>query len=134
MPREAPTQADLILKAPRVGARLLRNNVGQMTDQQGNVVRYGVGGPGGADLIGPTTIVITPEMVGREVAVFTAVEVKAQGRKPTDAQRAFLAMVKARGGIACLAYRLEDFHEAVDEFKHRRGEGETDDRADRRAR
>lgn len=120
---EAPTQRQLMLQAPRYGARLLRNNVGVMTDDKGNVVRYGVGGNGGSDCIGETTIVITPEMVGREMAIFTAAEVKANGRKPTEAQTAFLNMVRERGGIAVVVYKVEDFAEAVDEFKARRTDG-----------
>jgi hypothetical protein len=112
-------------RAPRVGARLLRNNSGAFKDSTGRWVFYGLGAtgstkPGSSDLVGPTTIIITPDMVGLEVAVFTAVECKAVGRKPSDAQTAFLAMVRDRGGIACVAYNVNDFLEAVDEFKSRR--------------
>lgn len=120
MAREAPVQAEIMLEAPRMDARLLRNNVGAWQDKQGNWVHYGVGGNGGADTIGLTTIRITSQMVGLDIAVFTAVECKAKGRTASDEQKAFLAMVKARGGIACLAYTVEDFKEAVDVFKSRR--------------
>lgn len=55
---------------------------------------------GSSDLIGWTTVEITPEMVGRKVAVFTAVEVKVPGKRPTAEQVNFLAQVRTAGGIA----------------------------------
>lgn len=68
---------------------------------------------GGSDIIGLTTITITPEMVGRRVAVFTAVESKdGQGRLSSDQAR-FLKMVEERGGIAVVARSEEDALRAV---------------------
>jgi hypothetical protein len=123
--RENPLQNAISLVAPRLGARLLRNNSGRFQDKTGRWVHFGLGNSGqptnsgSSDLIGPTTIVITQEMVGREMAIFTAVEAKA-GSPVTEEQTAFLKMVRDRGGIACLAHTVEDFHEAVNEFKVRR--------------
>lgn len=91
--------------APHV--RLFRNNSGVAYHPDGSRVVYGVASPGGADLIGWTTITVTPEMVGRRVAVFTAVEVKAPAGRLSPAQRAFLAAVEAAGGIAAVI-RSED--------------------------
>jgi hypothetical protein len=53
---------------------------------------------GWPDLCGWTTIKITPDMVGRELAVFTAVEVKVTGGL-NKAQRAYRAIIEAMGGI-----------------------------------
>ena len=114
--RESDIQPEILLASPDSQARLLRNNVGRFKDKTGRWVHYGVGGNGGSDLIGPTTITITPEMVGRQVAVFTACEVKRPGAKPTEEQTAFLSMVHSRGGIACVATSIQDFQGAVSEF------------------
>lgn len=65
-------------------SRLWRNNTGALKDARGQLVRYGLC-PGSSDLIGFRTITITPDMVGQQVAVFTAVEVKDRGR-PTEQQ------------------------------------------------
>jgi hypothetical protein len=82
------------------GGRLLRNNSGTAFYKNGDVVKFGVGNPGGSDLIGFTQVVITPDMVGTTVAVFTAVEAKTGKLKPTKDQENFLAMVERKGGIA----------------------------------
>lgn len=57
---------------------------------------------GSSDLIGWTTIEIKPEHVGRKLAVFTAIEVKTDTGRATQAQRNFLDQVAANGGIALL--------------------------------
>lgn len=87
---------------------MFRNNVGAYRDETGRVIRYGVGNPGGSDLIGWTPVTITPDMVGRTVAVFTAVEVKTPKGKPTEAQINFLHQVKQSGGIAGIARSADD--------------------------
>lgn len=58
---------------------------------------------GSSDYIGFKSVEITPDMVGRRLAVFTAVEVKT-GRGVTSAQQAaFIAAVLQAGGIAGVA-------------------------------
>jgi hypothetical protein len=64
---------------------------------------------GASDLIGWHTIVITEEMVGTRVAVFTAIEVKRTGggrRRPE--QITFIDNVRADGGIAGFASSPDD--------------------------
>ena len=63
---------------------------------------------GAADLNGWTSIVVTPEMVGSTVAVFTAIETKRTtgGRKRTG-QINYVEQVKAAGGIAGFANSAE---------------------------
>lgn len=80
-----------------------RNNVGQYVDPKtGRPIRYGLG-VGSSDLIGWTPLVITPEMVGQTVAVFTAVEVKSPTGKATEPQLNFIAQVIRAGGFAGIA-------------------------------
>lgn len=114
------TETDLLraiqLDASPRGVILHRNNVGALTDLRGRVVRFGVGGNGGSDLIGWSSVVITPEMVGTRIAVFTAVEAKLLQRNATPEQARFLDAVQHAGGIGVLAYRTDDVCEALGRF------------------
>lgn len=59
---------------------------------------------GAGDLIGMTTVRITPEMVGCKVAVFTSIECKrSSGGRTTPEQKRWAAIVQAAGGIAGVA-------------------------------
>lgn len=58
---------------------------------------------GSSDLIGWTTKVITPDMLGKKVAIFTAIEVKKPGGRATKEQQNFVDQVKISGGIAGIA-------------------------------
>ena len=87
-------------------ARLWRNNTGALKDQAGRLVRYGLC-PGSSDLIGLRQVVVTPDMVGQTLAVFTAIEVKDRGRL-TPEQQAFLTMVTQAGGLAGVARSPDD--------------------------
>ncbi len=95
------------MKASALGARLFRNNVGALQNIQGMWVKFGLG-VGTSDLIGWRTRVITTDMVGKSVAIFTAIEVKSQAGKLTAEQRDFLAAVRASGGIAIEARSVDD--------------------------
>ncbi len=85
-----------------------RNNVGAYRDETGRVIRYGVGNPGGSDLIGWTPVLITHEMVGTMLGVFTALEVKAPKGRPTEAQLNFIRQVQLGGGLAGIARSPEE--------------------------
>lgn len=58
---------------------------------------------GSSDLIGWTTREITPEMVGRKVAIFTAIEVKSANGRATKEQINFIRQLTEAGGIAGIA-------------------------------
>ena len=87
--------------------RLWRNNTGCLKDQQGRPVRFGLC-KGSSDLIGLRSITIGPEHLGQTLAVFAAVEVKAQAGRTTPDQRAFIDAVAAMGGLAGVARSVED--------------------------
>jgi len=55
---------------------------------------------GSSDLIGLHRIVVTPDMVGRPVALFTAIEVKGPRGRASPEQLAFVDTVRRMGGIA----------------------------------
>ncbi len=88
-------------------ARLWRNNVGTTRSADGRFVRFGLC-PGSSDLIGLTPVVVTPDMVGQVVAVFSAVEVKTPRGRVTDEQQKFLDFVQRSGGRAGVARSVED--------------------------
>jgi len=86
----------------RKDVRLFRNNVGMIGG-----VQFGLC-VGSSDLIGFTTKTITPEMVGQQVAIFTAIEVKTPTGKVSEQQTKFLSMVKKFGGIGAVVRSVDD--------------------------
>lgn len=108
MSAEGVIQQRIRLALSRAGAVMHRNNIGAYRDETGRVIRYGVGNPGGADLIGWTPVLVEQQHVGTVFGVFTAVEVKAARGKPTDAQLNFLRQVQLGGGIAGIARSPDD--------------------------
>lgn len=86
---------------------MFRNNVGAMKNHKGQWVRYGLV-KGSSDLIGWTPVVITTEMVGQTVAVFSAIEVKTVKGKPTESQLYFIGRVRGDGGYAGIARNVND--------------------------
>ena len=103
---ELAVQNHIRLAVGRGPVRLWRNNTGALKDANGRLVRYGLA-KGSSDLIGFTTRTITPDMVGQEVAIFTAIEVKDRGRA-TSEQLRFLEVVRAAGGLAGIARSAEE--------------------------
>ena len=88
--------------------RIFRNQVGSLPDpRSGRLVQFGLA-RGSADLIGWRTMVITPEMVGQRVAVFTSLEIKTPTGRIRPEQKAWLACVQSAGGIAGVARSVAD--------------------------
>ena len=92
----------------RSDLRLFRNQVGQLPDPRtGRPVQFGLA-RGSADLIGWRTIVVTPEMVGQQIAVFASIEVKTPTGRVRPEQQAWLGCVQSAGGIAGIARSVDD--------------------------
>lgn len=118
---ESEIQQKIQIEGPYHNCQLLRNNSGALKNNRGEVVRYGLGNISSkhnkqmksSDLIGFTTKVITPDMIGKTVAIFTAVEVKAEHFNTSDeriiAQQNFINWVVRHGGIAGFAKSVDDF-------------------------
>lgn len=114
---EADSYNRILARASKAGSRLFRNNTGMgwvgkllkrtrdaVTLQHPRPLHAGLCN-GSSDLIGWTPVVVTPEMVGKTVAVFTAVEVKLHPRsKREPEQEAFIAAVNRFGGIGFFTY------------------------------
>lgn len=93
--------------------RLFRNQVGSLPDPRtGRLVTFGLA-RGSADLIGWRTVTITPDMVGRRLAVFTSIEVKTPTGRVRPDQTAWLGAVQAAGGIAGIARSVPDAFQLV---------------------
>lgn len=118
---EADFMRRCLKRATEMGARLFRVNVGrawvgERVDHQmrginippGWVVLkdarpFRAGVPGMSDLIGWMPVEITPDMVGKTLAVYTAVETKTPRGRVTAEQKKFLDVVSQSGGRAGIA-------------------------------
>lgn len=113
------TEADIMRGIQRelsVGTnRLMRNNCGALLNRNGQLIRFGLGA-GTSDLIGFASITITPEMVGKKVAVFIGAEVKLNSAA-TEEQVRFLDMVERFGGIGVLARSPQDVRGAIGQWR-----------------
>lgn len=69
-------------------------------------IRFGLA-VGSGDLIGYQTVVITPEMVGKQVAVFLSCEVKTEKGAIREEQFRWAAHINSVGGIAVIVRSLE---------------------------
>lgn len=87
-----------------MGVRIFRNNTGFDAT---NKVRYGLI-QGSSDLIGWKSVTVTPDMVGKKVAIFVALEVKTIKGRATEEQKNFIAVVNAAGGKAEIVKSVTD--------------------------
>jgi hypothetical protein len=97
------------LEASKRGYTLFRNNRGNFRTLDGNrIVQAGLSAKGSSDLIGYKKMLVTPEMVGKVVAIFTAIEVKSSTGKLSPEQQHFLQVVENAGGIAIVYKNVTD--------------------------
>lgn len=70
---------------------------------------------GFSDLVGCVPVVITPEMVGQTIGVFTAIEVKTPRGKVSNDQAKFLKAVTCNGGRAAVVRSVDEAIKAISE-------------------
>jgi hypothetical protein len=87
-------------------------HAGDVVIRQARPFRAGIEGM--SDLVGFTSITITPEMVGRRAAVYTALECKGDGGRLRDAQKTFIDCVDSAGGIAGVVRSELDARHIID--------------------
>jgi hypothetical protein len=115
---EKNIQNEIRLHLSKRGAMSLRYQVGTFYAMDGSMVK--IGEVGVSDLIACVPVVITPEMVGKRIGVFTAIETKkindktAKERK--ESQGKFIARVQALGGIATIARSTQDVDAAIEKL------------------
>lgn len=133
MQPEANVMRSIQVKVSSIGTRLFRNNVG--IGWVGNITKVSIPGKiqinpgdillknprplhaglcdGSSDLIGWTPVKITQQMVGKTVAVFTAVEVKTETGHASEVQKNFLETIKSTGGIGLIGRSDESVIEGI---------------------
>jgi hypothetical protein len=118
-----------VMAVQHLGGRLFRNNTA--TAWVGDVRREGTtvilrnarvlhAGlvVGSSDTIGWRSMTITPDMVGRKVAVFAAIEIKNGKDRLRPEQKQFIDAVKQAGGIAGVAREPEDAAKIFESYPH----------------
>lgn len=88
------------------------NRTGCAIYEDGRRVHHGLTKKGSSDVIINGSVLITPEMVGKTIGRFGALELKKPGEKPTETQYDFLDVTRKHGGHAGWA----DSPDAVDHF------------------
>ena len=114
---ETNLQQHIRLATSKAGAKLFRNNCGGFKDHTGRWITFGVANPGGSDLIGWTPVTITPDMVGKKIAVFTAIEVKTPTGKIRPEQTNFIDRVRLDGGMAGVARSITDAIQITNQYE-----------------
>jgi hypothetical protein len=117
---EKDIQTRIMLAASQTGATVFRNNtgngvLGQVVRQTGGEfhiingrrVQFGLC-VGSSDLIGWRTVTVTPDMVGKRIALFLALEVKTPTGKPTPEQVNFIEAVGRAGGMAGVVRNVDE--------------------------
>lgn len=124
---------EIQLQLSQHNVRLFRNNVGMgwqgriLKPTKSMTVKVGPGDvvlrharpihagliTGSSDLIGWTTVKVTPAMVGGSVAVFTALEAKTPRVPVTEEQQRFIQAVNLAGGKAGIVMSTADAFEVV---------------------
>lgn len=108
----------IMLACSNGATRLMRNSSGAYKDPSGRFIRYGLpSSGGGADLVGWTSIVVTPEMVNKKVCIFTAIEVKSDKGKLRPEQKIFLDAVHDAGGISIEARSEQEAMDGIRTYK-----------------
>ena len=123
---EGPVQSRIRAAAAYSNVMLWRNNSGAFRDKNNRLIRFGLGNDSAkvnrdfksADLIGLTPVLITQEMVGTVVGIFTASEAKKSDwtYEATDrevAQKNFIDTVVQYGGYAGFARSVDDFYKII---------------------
>jgi len=129
-----PTEKDLLNEVQLAASQsrrcvLFRNNtgvgwVGTVAARSANEIKLQNFRPlhaglckGSSDLIGWTEVAITPQMVGRTVAVFTAFEAKTGRQQLREHQAHFLQRLREAGGIGAEVRTAEDIKTVIAAFE-----------------
>ena len=120
--RESAVTSHVRLAAAQRNTPLWRNNCGGFYDNTGRFIRYGLGSDAqlaSSACIGIRPVLLTPDMIGQVLGVFTAVEMKKEGFKFNKndkhllKQKFFIDIVKQYGGFAGFASSVEDFYRII---------------------
>lgn len=97
------------IAAAKVGMTLFKNTRGMFRTIDGSrIVKAGLLADGASDLIGFKRIKVTPSMVGMELAIFCAAEVKTATGAVRPEQKSFIEFIRSSGGIGAVVRCDED--------------------------
>ncbi len=133
---EAKASLRVCLRANKRGCRLLRNNTGVAYDQSNRPVFFGLGNVGKKkkgddrtpDWVGWHNTLVTQDMVGKMLPVFTAIDAKREGFKHKEkypinstenGQNNFFNKVIRANGLAGFASCDEHVDKIISEFYER---------------
>lgn len=129
---ESDVQEQVQVEASKFNSKLWRNNVGAFEDRTGRTVFFGLGNISKlsnkqfktSDLIGFTMVTITPDMVGKKLPVFTAMECKKPSWKYAETirevgQKKFIDVIKTNNGIASFVNSVESYVKEIINYKPR---------------
>ena len=126
MRSENDIQSEVLREHRKLGnIRLFRNNVGKYwggklvkVDGAFTILKHSTPRPiecglkvGSSDLIGWKTVTVTPEMVGKKIAVFASAELKTAKGRPSKDQENWIKAVNLSGGIAGIVRSMDGFRE-----------------------
>lgn len=128
MKDESTVSQEIQIQARFYNCTLMRNNSGALLDNEGRLIRFGLGNVSkkhsdqikSSDLLGITKVVITQEMVGSTIGVFTAIEVKKENwdidkkfDKREKAQNNFLSWILENGGLAGFCNNIDQLKDIL---------------------
>ena len=133
---ETKASLQVRLEANKQGCRLYKNNTGVAFDKYNRPVFFGLGNEGKKnkdsdrtpDWVGWHNVVITPDMVGKTLPVFLAIDAKKLGFKHKEVyskntreygQNKFFQKVINFNGIAGFAATAEHVREIISDFYKR---------------
>jgi len=133
---ESKASLTVLLYANQQGCRLLKNNTGVAFNNRNRPVFFGLGNEGKKnsesertpDWVGWHSVTITPEMVGKTLPVFMAIDAKKEGFKPKQSynknsreygQNKFFQRVIRFNGIAGFASSAEQLQTVLSDFYQR---------------
>lgn len=115
--KESNLVEQLLKRAGQLGMKLWRNQVGTYKLADGRYISSGLC-VGSSDLIGYIPVVITPEMLGKTIAVFVAVEAKSPTGRASQRQLDFINHIVESGGVAVIATAPEAIDQMHSGAKH----------------
>lgn len=120
MNKETKLQRNIMVAMSQAGATVFRNETGNfwtgriihkdkqtVTLANAQMIPCGLC-KGSSDIVGWKPVTITPDMVGKKVAVFIGVEVKTPQGRVSKEQEQFIEHVNKKGGIAGVARSVQD--------------------------
>jgi hypothetical protein len=101
-------------------AELMRNRRGMVDLPGGGKMPFGLGGNGTGDFVGFTPVLITAEMIGRTLPIYTETEQKTKEGRVSEQQAARIEHLHDVNAICGVARQAGDFAELVRRWREKR--------------